>query len=125
MEITIPQGVKGFQKHIVQPQDTAVAFLSGEAEVLATPKLLALMEEVSSKSVKPYLPDGYISVGVEMHVYHLKSSKIGDEVQLESTFIKQDGRKLFFQVVATSKGEKIGEGECNRFIVNKQKFESK
>ncbi|MBP3253627.1 MAG: thioesterase family protein [Bacteroidales bacterium] len=125
MEITIPQGVKGFQKHIVQPQDTAVAFLSGEAEVLATPKLLALMEEVSSKSVKPYLPEGYISVGVEMHVYHLKSSKIGDEVQLESTFINQDGRKLFFNVIATSKGEKIGEGECNRFIVNKQKFESK
>ncbi|MBO6117248.1 MAG: thioesterase family protein [Bacteroidales bacterium] len=125
MEITIPQGVKGVQTHIVADNDTATAFLSGEAEVLATPKLLALMEEVSSKSVKPYLPEGYISVGVEMHVYHLKSSKVGDKVQLESTFVKQDGRKLFFNVIATSNGEKIGEGECNRFIVNKAKFENK
>ncbi len=122
MEIIIPINIKSHQEYVVKPQDTALNIGSGDVEVLATPKLLALMEEVSSKSIKPYLPDGYTSVGVEMNIKHLKSSKVGEKITIDTTFIKQDGRKLFFFCEAFANGEKIGEGECNRFIVNKEKF---
>ena len=125
MEITIPINTKGHKDYKVQECDTALAMGSGDVSVLATPKLLALMEEVSSRSIKEYLPEGYTSVGVEMHVQHLKSSKIGEQISIDSDFCKQEGRKLYFHVIATSEGEKIGEGDCNRFIVNKNKFENK
>ncbi|MGP1514770.1 MAG: thioesterase family protein [Bacteroidales bacterium] len=122
MDIIIPANIKGHQSYTVQPQDTAVALGSGDVEVLATPKLLALMEEVSFKSVKSYLPDEYVSVGIEMNIKHLKSSIVGETITIESTFVKQEGRKLYFHVVAFSRQEMIGEGDCNRFIVNKNRF---
>lgn len=125
MDIIIPQNIKQQLKYQVQSKDTAQAIGSGDVEVLATPKLLALMEQVSSQSIKSYLPEGYTSVGVEMNIQHLKSTKVGEEIEIESNFVRQDGRKLYFHVVAVSNGEKIGEGDCNRFIVNKNKFESK
>ncbi|MBR1626892.1 MAG: thioesterase family protein [Bacteroidales bacterium] len=125
MEITIPINIKGHKDYKIQECDTAIAMGSGDVRVLATPKLLALMEEVSSNSIRKYLPEGYTSVGVEMHIHHLKSSKIGEQISIDSDFLKQEERKLYFHVIVTSKGEKIGEGDCNRFIVNKTKFENK
>ncbi len=126
MEITLPQNIKGFEVYTVQPQDTAIKIGSGDVEVLATPKLLALMEQVSYKSICQYLPQGYVSVGFKMNIKHLKSSKVGQQIEIASTLIKQEGKKVCFSVVATEEnGEKIGEGLLERVIVNKEKFESK
>lgn len=126
MEILLPENIKGFKSYVVQDEDTALSIGSGDVMVLATPKLLALMEEVSYKSVAKYLPKGFVSVGVQMNIKHLKSSKVGQRIDIESQLIKQEGKKIYFSVVATSQdGQKIGEGLCDRVIVDKEKFESK
>jgi fluoroacetyl-CoA thioesterase len=126
MDIQIQTNVESKKEYIVTEKDTAIAIGSGEVNVLATPKLLSLMEEVSSKSVKDLLPEGYVSVGVEMNILHLKSTKVGEKITIHSTFSRQEGKKLYFDVVATNaNNETIGTGECNRVIVNKEKFENK
>jgi len=126
MEIIINQNIEVQKTYQVRPQDTAIAIGSGEVNVLATPRLLSLMEEVSSKSVKEFLPEGYVSVGVEMNILHLKSSKVGEKITIHSTFSRQEGKKLYFNVVAINENNEIvGKGECNRVIVNKEKFENK
>ena len=44
-------GIKGYQEIIVTEEDTAKAHRSGTMEVLATPRMAALMEETAWKSV--------------------------------------------------------------------------
>lgn len=123
--IAIPIGTSMSREYVVNQQDTAIQQHSGRVNVLGTPRLLAIMEEVSSQSIEEYLPEGAVSVGVEMHIYHLKPSVVGDHIVCCSALTKQEGKKLFFQVSISDKKAKLGEGECIRYIVDKQNFETK
>ena len=51
-------GIKGRKEAIVGPEHTAKHIGSGTVLVLATPMMIALMEETSRLSVKPYLEEG-------------------------------------------------------------------
>ena len=125
MDIKIPLGIENKKEIIVKEEDTAIKHKSGEVNVLSTPRLLALMEEVSYESVKEFLPLGYVSVGIEMHIYHLKASAIGQKITCESCFTKQEGKRLFFSVTVSDDTSKIGEGTVIRYIVEKNHFEEK
>ncbi|MCH3923394.1 MAG: thioesterase family protein [Bacteroidales bacterium] len=125
MEINLPIGIENKKELIVNENDTAIRYNSGEVNVLATPRLLAFMEEVAYESVKNYLPKGCVSVGVEMHIYHLKSTSVGKKISCQSYLLKQEGKKLFFNVVANDEKGKIGEGSVVRYIVEKDRFELK
>lgn len=120
--IVVPEGTYLKQEYIVTQQDTAIDQKSGEVNVLGTPRLLAMMEEVSYKSVT--LPEGYVSVGFLMNIQHLKPSFVGEKVVVESTLIKQENKRLIFSILCkNAQGEEIGKGECTRVIVEKAKFE--
>lgn len=51
-------GIKGRRELIVGIEHTAKHIGSGTVLVLATPMMIALMEETSRLSVKPYLEEG-------------------------------------------------------------------
>lgn len=120
--IVVPEGTYLKQEYIVTQQDTAIDQKSGEVNVLGTPRLLAMMEEVSYKSVT--LPEGYVSVGFLMNIQHLKPSFVGEKVVVESTLIKQENKRLIFSILCkNAQEEEIGKGECTRVIVEKAKFE--
>ena len=105
--------------------DTAKVFGSGELEVLATPKMIALMEEASYKCVADGLDTGSSTVGTYLDVKHLAATPVGMKVRVESTLDAVDGRKLTFTVKAYDEAGLIGEGKHERFIVNSDKFVSK
>ena len=113
------------QEFIVEEKDTAVNQRSGEVNVLGTPRLLALMEEVSYKSVANLLPEGSVSVGTEMNIKHLKPSVVGEKLKCKSILREADGRKLVFDITVSDKRETVGEGTCTRFVVDKARFEQK
>ena len=48
-------GIKGLEEMTVTPDDTAQVYKSGTLQVLATPRLAALMEETAWKSVRLFL----------------------------------------------------------------------
>lgn len=124
-DINIPIGTEKTIEYIVKEEDTAINVGSGEVRVLATPRMLALMEEVSYKSVSEYLGEGNISVGTQMNITHLKASAIGEKLTIKSILTKQEDRKLVFDVEVNDKNSLVGKGECSRFIVNKSRFEEK
>jgi predicted thioesterase len=74
MEIKIEPGITGIETMIVEKKDTAKHYGSGLAEVFATPALVALMENTAYKSIEPYLPEGFSSVGIQVNVSHKKAS---------------------------------------------------
>ncbi|MFD0773485.1 thioesterase, partial [Streptomonospora algeriensis] len=47
MAVVITEGLHGSADLLVGPQDTALALGSGDAEVLGTPRVLALAEEAT------------------------------------------------------------------------------
>ena len=95
---------------------------SGDMPVLATPALVALMENAAMLSVKNVLSDDETTVGGRIDITHLKPTKIGNEVLATAELICVEGRKLTFQVVAYQGETLIGKGEHIRFVVNRRHF---
>jgi len=101
---------------------TAVAVGSGDMPVLATPMMMALMENAAMLAVAPELPEGSTTVGGHIESSHLKPSKVGAEVSATATLTQVDGKKLFFDIIAKMGDDVIGEGKHLRFIVDREKF---
>ena len=93
---------------------------SGSLDVLATPQMIAWMEEASCQVLD--LEEGMTSVGTLMQVSHDKASPLGAKIRIVSTLTEQDGRKLKFHVEAFQENACIGKGEHERFIVQAEKF---
>lgn len=119
------EGITYTSQLIVEEKDTAAAIGSGDLPVLATPRMMALMENAAMLCVAPYLPEGTTTVGGHIESSHLQPSKIGAEVTATATLTKIEGKKLSFLVKASMGETIIGEGTHLRFIVDKEKFLSK
>lgn len=105
--------------------NTAQALGSGDMPVLATPAMMALMENAAMLAVAPELPEGSTTVGGQIESSHLKPSPLGTNVEATATLVKVDGRKLYYKVVAKQGDDVIGEGTHLRFVVDRERFLSK
>ena len=104
---------------------TAERMGSGDMPVLATPAMMALMENAAMLAVANHLPEGCTTVGGHISSSHLRPSKIGDMVRAEAEVTRVEGRKIEFKVAAYSGDVVLGEGTHLRFIVDREKFLSK
>ncbi len=98
---------------------------SGDLDVLATPAMLALMENAAMLAVSDELPEGCTTVGGQISATHLRPSKVGATVEATATLTHIDGKKLTFTLAARDGGILIGEGTHLRFIVEREKFMSR
>lgn len=112
-------------KRTVQMEHSAKVMKSGSLEVLATPQMIAWMEEASCLCLENQLEPGCTSVGTFMNVSHDKATSIGSEILISSEISKIDDRKICFQVLAMEDDEIIGKGYHERFIVVEKKFMEK
>ena len=110
---------------VVADGNTAIALGSGDMPVLATPAMMALMENAAMLAVASELEDGETTVGGHIESSHLRPTSVGVEVTATATLEKIDGRKLYFNIVARQGDTIIGKGTHLRFIVNREKFLSK
>jgi Predicted thioesterase len=94
-------------------------------DVLATPFLIALMEDSCSRNILPNLDAGYNSVGVHVDIYHTAATPIGQKVFVESELTEIDGRKVTFNVTARDENGDIGFGTHERYIINFERFAKK
>ncbi len=104
---------------------TAIAMGSGDMPVLATPSMMALMENAAMLAVADHLPEGCTTVGGHIDSSHLKPSKLGDTVTATATVTRVDGKKIEFTIQAHCGDVLLGEGTHLRFIVDKEKFMSR
>ena len=120
-EFTEP--IKGEAVTMVNNTNCACAVKSGSLQVFATPMMLALMEEATCNACLPLLDDGETTVGIKVSVTHDKASGLGTAITARATLEEVDGRRLVFSVTANDdKGDVIGKGEIQRFVVIADKF---
>lgn len=116
-------GVSFEEITIVNSTNTAIAASSGSLPVFGTPFMIALMEKATCSAISEYLEEGETTVGTNINVAHSKASGIGDVITAKATLVEADGRKLVFEVSAKDdKGNKIGSGTIERFVVSTEKF---
>ena len=118
-------GLKHTSELTVIDTVTAIQMGSGDMPVLATPAMLALMENAAMLAVADELPEGCTTVGAHIESSHLKPSKIGDKVTATAEVTKVDGKKIEFKVSAYFGEALLGEGTHLRFIVDRKRFISK
>lgn len=118
-------GLKYQSRVVVSLDNTALTLGSGDMEVFATPAMIALMENAAMNSVVEHLDAGATTVGTMMRSSHIKASPVGAEITAEAELIAVEGRRLTFAVKAWDEKGVIGEGEHERFIVDKTRFLAK
>ena len=115
-------GLEFTMEKLVKPEDSAARYDSGLVEVFSTPAMIALMEGTCYRCVMPFLPEGYITVGTEVNIRHLKATPIAMKAKCEAKLEKVDGKRLEFHVNAWDEEGLIGEGKHVRFIIDEKKF---
>lgn len=121
----IRQGLKHTSQLVVADSDTAISVGSGDMPVLATPRMMALMENAAMLAVAVELHDGETTVGGHIESSHLAPTPVGATVTATATLKEIDGRKLHFDIEAWQGDTLIGRGTHLRFIVNRDRFMSK
>jgi fluoroacetyl-CoA thioesterase len=110
----------------VTPAATAIAAGSGDLPVLATPRMIALMEEAACSVLAGALPEGATSVGTKVDVRHTAPSPLGARVTARATVVGVDGARVTFEVTAwhgpLESRVEIGRGTHVRAVVDRDSF---
>lgn len=118
-------GLSYTSQTMVTENNTAIKIGSGSLPVLATPAMIALMENAATQAIEPELSENVTSVGTAIHIEHLKATGIGQQIYATATLTNIEGRKLTFTVEAKDEHDLIGRGTHIRYIVDKERFMSK
>ena len=93
--------------------------------VANTPMMILHMEMASGSAIASHLPEGFVSVGMDVKVRHLAATPVGRSVRAISRVIKIDPKSVVFEVEAWDGDRKIGDGTHRRGIVNMLEFEKR
>jgi fluoroacetyl-CoA thioesterase len=89
----------------------------GGRGTFATPAMIGLMEITCHRSIEPLLPEGYTSVGYEVHVRHVAPTAPGRTVVVTTRVVEVKGNKLQFEVECREGDKLLGSGIHKRAIV--------
>ena len=110
----------------VEEENLACAMGSGSLMVLATPAVVALMENAAAELAQIELDNEELTtVGTMISIEHTSPTPMGAEVSATATLTKTDGRMFYFDVVANDKKGEIAKGTHTRVSVKADKFQMK
>ena len=110
---------------VVSREDTALVIGSGTLEVLATPRLIAMMENVAMKIVQDELETNSTTVGTKININHVAATPVGCSVRVSAIITNVNGRKIEYRVSAYDDAGKVADGTHERYIVDVARFLSK
>ena len=118
----ITPGMIREETFIVEEQHTAYHIGSGDEKVLGTPWMISFMERVSNRLIAEHLPEGYMSVGVQVDVRHLAATPMNATVRVRAEVLEVVKNRVKLSIDAWDNADKIGEGTHLRAIVDKERF---
>ena len=111
------------KEYIVHPQHLADAVGSGDMPVLATPQLIAFMENCAMETAARTLTGADLTtVGTFVATDHRHPSALGVTVSVQAFLMEQEGKKLRFQIEARDPNGVVAFCSHDRFIVSRSKF---
>ena len=115
----IEPGMTGeYEFTVTEELATTVAGTVPNGGVLATPRMIGMMERASMIAVWQGLPEGTTCVGYEVCIKHLAAAPIGAACVARAELVEVlAGRKLRYDVQVTHGDRVIGTGTHERRIV--------
>ena len=112
-------------KAVVTEEMTARSMKSGSLEVLATPALIALLEEAACGCLSDTVEEGMTSVGTEINVKHIAPTPVGMTVTATAELLLMDGKRALFRVHAEDALGPVAAGTHSRVLVKADEFQKK
>jgi fluoroacetyl-CoA thioesterase len=109
----------------VTPDMTVAHFVPDMPRVYATPIMILHIEMASGAAIASHLPEGFVSVGMDVKVRHLAATPVGHTVRATARVLEIDRKSVLFEVEAWDGDRKIGDGTHRRGIVNVVEFEKR
>ena len=114
------------QNFTVTENNTAKNMGSGDLDVLATPSLVAFMENAAKNYLNTFLTDDLGSVGGNININHLAPTLVGKEITVQGQITEIIKEKIIiFSLEAFEADKKIGDATHTRVIITNEKFLSK
>lgn len=112
---------------IVGPNDLASSISSEHGDsfpaVLATARMVALMETAAARVLQPLLEPGELSVGVTVDITHSAPTPPGVEVIATARYTGREGKLFVFEISASDGGGEIGRGSHKRAVVETERLQ--
>jgi predicted thioesterase len=122
MDFGIPVGATATRRVVVTNEMTVAHFAPEMPEVLGTLMLVFHMEMTAVEAIRPYLPQGWVSVGIAVNITHLAATPVGATVTLKATVTAVSARDVSFVLEAHDGVDSIGEGTHRRAPVEVSRF---
>ena len=114
------------QQYTVTENNTAKFMGSGDLDVLATPSLVAFMENAAKNYLNSFLTEDLGSVGSNININHIAPTLVDKKIIITGKITQVIKDKIIiFSLEAFENDKKIGDAEHTRVIINNQKFISK
>ena len=111
------------EEYIVKENHSAKNMGSGDLEVLATPSLVAFMENAAKNHLNTFLTVDYGSVGSNININHVAPTLIGKKIIITGKITQVIKDKIInFSIEAYEGNKKIGTANHTRVIINNSKF---
>lgn len=118
----IPVGATGTQQIEVKREMTVAHFREEMPEVYGTPIMIFHMEDTAGSAIAPFLPEGWVTVGVVVNVRHLAATPVGSVVTINAEVTEVSDNTITFRVEAHDGIDKVGEGTHVRAPVELSRF---
>lgn len=110
------------QDYLVTQEMTAESMKSGDLPVLATPSVIAIVEQTCRDYLSQELAAEMTTVGVAIECQHLLPTVVSKHVLVTIQLIEQTERKSRFTYSVFDNQQEIARGTHTRVIVNREKF---
>jgi fluoroacetyl-CoA thioesterase len=106
----------------VNPDQSAITLGSGTLEVLGTPAIAIMVEQICRGMVDSMLEDGQTTVGSKLNIRHIAPTPIGDVVRLRAEVVSFEKNTIIFEVKIWDSVELVGEVNHHRAIIDVDRF---
>jgi len=112
---------------VVGPADLASSISTEGGDqfpaVLATARMIALMETAAARVLQPLLGPGELSVGVTVDITHSAPTPPGVLVIANARYTGREGQLFVFEISARDEGGEIGRGSHRRAVVTTERLQ--
>jgi fluoroacetyl-CoA thioesterase len=118
----IKVGMRAERTLTVTPERTVRHVIPTMPAVFGTPMMIMEMEMASAAAVSGHLQPGWVTVGTEVDIRHLRASAVGATIRTTAKVIAVERRVIRYEVEAFDGARRIGEGRHARGLVNLESF---
>ena len=109
----------------VAESDTGAEYSEVLGELLATPTCIHMAIKAGIETIDPYLPEGFISVGISTRFVHTAPTSIGMTVTIRTSIIAIEEHDVLLEIKAWDEQGDIGHGQHKRAIISRSELEKK